>query len=278
MGKVIRKALVDHKVIRFPGMAHLLDPDTQLEFAKRLGSVYPTISKVPDYVEKGVHQSVHSVRHKDERHGKAAGSSVNTMVEANKPGKKVWKGKEMPRGVARLVREPGDPFAFGEGYHADTTFFPEPPFFTFLVARELPGGEDDTNFIDVSRAYETLSPELKKEIEGMLAYHNDSEGKALLDKVFDHIESQPIFKFKWTCDVEKYSTTHPDCLHAVIWDNRQLQHTATTPWALNPKYNKYRRELHRVTISGDQAPYYRPLPKKTLEGKTEFCQVAPLNF
>jgi len=304
--KVIRQALVDHKVIRFPGMAHLFDPDSQLEFAKRLGSVYPTISKVPDYVEKGVHQSVHSVRHKDERHGKAAGSSVNTMVEANKPGKKVWKGKEMPQGVARLVREPGDPFAFGEGYHADTTFFPEPPFFTFLVARELPGGEDDTNFIDVEKAYQTLSPELKQEIQGMVAYHNDSagkvyshpmirthpesgknviyvnshfthkvvgyddvEGKALLDKVFDHIESQPIFKLKWTCDVEKYSTTHPDCLHAVIWDNRQLQHTATTPWALNPKYNKYRRELHRVTISGDQAPYYRPMPKKTLEGKTE---------
>merc|ERR1719486_1310051 len=92
--------------------------------------------------------------------------------------------------------------------------------------------------------------------------YDDVEGKALLDKVFDHIESQPIFKMKWTCDVEKYSTTHPDCLHAVIWDNRQLQHTATTPWALN-----------RVTISGDQAPYYRPLPKKMLEGKTEFCQV-----
>merc|ERR1712025_76837 len=195
-------------VIKFPGMAHLLDPDSQLQFAKRLGSVYPTISKVPDYVELGVHQSTHSVRHKDTRHGKDAGTSVNTMVEANKPGKKVWKGKEMPQGVARLVREPGDPFAFGEGYHADTTFFAEPPFFTFLVARELPGGQDDTFYIDTVKAYKTLPDELKKEIVGLMAVHDDhagknamyvnshfthsiqgygpEEGKALLDKLFDH--------------------------------------------------------------------------------------------
>merc|ERR1719392_420797 len=50
--KVIRQALVKHKVVRFPGMAHLFDPETQLAFGKRLGSVYPDISKVPDYVEK----------------------------------------------------------------------------------------------------------------------------------------------------------------------------------------------------------------------------------
>merc|ERR1712182_65496 len=247
----------------------------------------------------GVHQSTHSVRHKDARHGKAAGTSVNTMVEANKPGKKVWKGKEMPQGVARLVREPGDPFAFGEGYHADTTFFAEPTFFTFLVARELPGGQDDTFYIDTVKAYETLPDDLKKEIAGLTAVHHDhagknathpvvrthsesgksvlyvnshfthsihgygpEEGKALLDKLFDHIESQPVFKFKWTCDIEKCGTTCPTCLHALMWDNRQLQHTATTPWARDPVLGKRRRELHRVTISGDEPPYFRNSPKK----------------
>ena len=59
--------------------------------------------------------------------------------QANEPGRKRWKGETMPSRVARLVREPGDPFAFGEGLHADVTFFERPPFFTFLVARELPG-------------------------------------------------------------------------------------------------------------------------------------------
>jgi len=291
---VIRKALVDYKVIYFRGVGHLFTPESQLAFAEKFGEVRPEVSKVPDYVEKGVHQSKHSVRHDKERTGSDVTASVNTMVEANKPGRKTWKGNEMPGRVARLVREPGDPFAFGEGYHADVTFFPQPPYFTFLLARELPGGKDDTIFIDAVRAYDTLSTELKDEIIGLQAYHNDSAGKVsmhpvvrthpesgrqvlyanshfvhkivgysekesktLLEKLFDHVEAQPVFRFKWTCDVLACNTSCPSCMHALIWDNRQLQHTATTPWAKDPVLNKRRRELHRVTISGDQPPFYR---------------------
>jgi alpha-ketoglutarate-dependent taurine dioxygenase len=291
---VIRQALVKHKVIYFHGVGHLFTPATQLSFALRFGSVQPEVSKVPTYVEKGVHQSTHSVRH-DKRTGQAATVSVNTMVEANKPANKMWKGEKMPARMARLVREPGDPFAFGEGYHADVTFFEQPPFFTFLQARELPGAKDDTYFIDAVKAYETLPNDLKREITGLSCLHNDSAGmanvhpmvrthpesgeqalyanshfvhevigypknesKALLDRVFDHIENQPVFKFKWTCDVEKCGTTCPSCMHALMWDNRQLQHTATTHWAHDDVLNKRRRELHRVTISGGEPPFFRP--------------------
>lgn len=299
---VIRKALVDYKVIYFKGVGHLFTPETQLAFAEKFGEVKPEVSKVPDYVEKGVHQSKHSVR-KSDRTGSDTTVSVNTMVEANKPSKKLWKGEQMPGRVARLVREPGDPFAFGEGYHADVTFFQEPPYFTFLLARELPGGKDDTYFIDAERAYYSLSQELREEIIGLQAYHNDSAGKvsmhpvvrthpesgrqvlyanshfvhsvvgyskteskALLDKLFDHVEAQPIFKFKWSCDVEACNTTCPSCMHALMWDNRQLQHTATTPWAKDPVLNKRRRELHRVTISGDQPPFFRAKRAHMIDG------------
>ena len=294
----IRNVMNEYKVIYFSGAGKLMDPETQLAFARRFGSVYPTVSKVPEYVEKGVHQSKHSVRHDthDRQGDETEGfeNSINTMVEANKAENKFWKGARMPKEVARLVREPGDPFAFGEGYHADVTFYDEPPFFTFLVARELPGDRDDTFFIDVSKAYETLEQPIKDEITGTMAYHNDSAGKvavhpfvrthpetgvqsiyvnshfthgilgyeeseakSLLDKVFDHVESQPIFKFKWTCDVEALGTKNPDCMHALMWDNRQLQHTATTDWAFDKNFNERRRELHRVTISGDERPFYR---------------------
>jgi len=302
----IRKALVDYKVIYFKGAAHLFEPQTQLDFAKQFGPVFPWVSKVPDYVEQGVCQSKHSVRDKTQQGDRMAENStkvMNTMVEANKPGNHKWKGKDMPGMVARLVREPGDPFAFGEGYHADVSFFQEPPFFTFLVARELPGGQDDTFYIDTVKAYDTLPLELKQEIAGLNAVHHDhagknathpivrthpetgksvlyvnshfthsiqgydeAEGKVLLNQLFDHIESQPVFKFKWNCDVEKFGTTCPQCLHALMWDNRQLQHTATTPWARDPVLGKRRRELHRVTISGGEAPYFRNselAPKKS---------------
>merc|ERR1740117_1266989 len=222
------------------------------------------------------------------------------MVEANKMENKVYQGKTMPSCVARLVREPSDPFAFGEGYHADVTFFQEPPAFTFLVAREMPGGMDDTYFIDVASAYSNMPEDLKEEITGLAAYHNDSagivhrhpivrthpetgkqsvyvnshfthrvegyeadEGKALLTKVFDHVElQQPIFKFKWTCGktIEQCGTKCPECMHALLWDNRWLQHTATTKWAHDDVLGKRRRELHRVTISASGAPFYRPNP------------------
>jgi len=303
----IRQALVQYKVIYFKGASHLFTPDSQLSFGLQFGSVYPEISKVPDYVEAGVCQAKHSVREKQRKETGHSNETfqeddtklMNTMVEANRPANHKWNGIQMPGTVARLVREPGDPFAFGEGYHADTTFFKEPPFFTFLVARELPGGQDDTFYIDTVKAYKTLPDELKKEIVGLMAVHDDhagknashpivrthpesgenalyvnshfthsiqgygpEEGKALLDKLFDHIESQPVFKFKWTCDVEKCGTTCPTCLHALMWDNRQLQHTATTPWARDPILGKRRRELHRVTISGDEPPYFRTSPKK----------------
>merc|ERR1719412_330891 len=90
--------------------------------------------------------------------------------------------------------------------------------------------------------------------------YDEEHGKALLDRIYDHIEAQPIFKFKWTCDVEKYGNEYEPCMHALMWDNRGLQHTATTDWARDPRYNQRRRELHRVTISGDQRPYYTPKP------------------
>jgi len=309
----IRAALVKHKVIYFNGVGHLFTPESQLHFALRFGTVKPEVSKVPDYVEKGVHQSKHSVRNDatgTNRNGNDASTSVNTMVEANKPVNKVWRGKPMPNRMARLVREPSDPFAFGEGFHADVTFFKEPPFFTFLQGRELPGDEDDTYFIDAVKAYATLPEDVKREVTGMSALHKDSAGmesvhpmvrthpesgeqvlyvnshfvhsdgvqgytknesKVLLDKVFDHIERQPIFKFKWSCDVEKCGTTCPECMHALLWDNRQLQHTATTHWANNPVFNKRRRELHRVTISGDEVPYYRPVwPAKAQSQESGF--------
>lgn len=241
---------------------------------------------------------------------------LNTMVEANKEANRKWDGETMPARVARLVREPGDPFAFGEGWHADVTFFEEPPTYTLLTAREMPGGGDDTYYIDCERAYSTLPEALKKEVTGLHAMHDDSAGKKyahpvvrthpetgvqslyvnshfthsligyekaagkkLLDQLFDHIEAQPIYKFKWAAaridELKGFfeegqtkkgsngtSSTHPRTLHTLMWDNRALQHTATTDWAHMDEFKHRRRELHRVTVSPDERfqgkPFYRP--------------------
>jgi len=329
----IRQALNAHKVVWFAGYGtgcHFT-PWTQLAFGERFGEVKGHISRVPEYVEKGVHQSAHSVR--NDKHDRAETKKndvgapqgaalenkeavLNTMVEANKEQNRKYEGTVMPPRVARLVREPGDPFAFGEGWHADVTFFEEPPVYTLLTAREMPGGGDDTFYVDTERAYATLPEDLKKEITGLTALHDDSagkkwvhpvvrthpetgvqalyvnshfthslvgfsaaEGKALLDKLFDHIEAQPIYKFKWAAaridslkdsftegqakkGKDGNSSTHPRTLHTLMWDNRALQHTATTDWAHMEEFKHRRRELHRVTISTNDKfegkPFFRP--------------------
>ena len=233
-------------------------------------------------------------------------SAVASMLNANTPTAKVWKQKQIPTGVTRLVREPGDPFAFGEGLHADVTFFEKPPVFTFLVARELPGGLDDTHFVDTGRALREMPESLRRTTTGLNAVHDDSagshtihpavrthpetseqalyvnshfthsvlgygstnytqEGQSLLSELFEHVDKQPRFRFKWSCENSKCSAPYrfgecDECLHVLMWDNRALQHTSTTNWAFDDTLNKRRRELHRITISHshDTRPYYRP--------------------
>lgn len=258
--RVIRNALNKHKVVYFKGAAPLLTPMVQLSFAERFGDVLPDVSNVPKYVEKGVHQSAHSAQDWAKIKAVTTGtdsdrnastsikstlqrpdqdrSAVASMVDANKAGSKKWRGISMPERVTRLVREPGDPFAFGEGLHADVTFFPKPPVYTFLVGRELPGGQDDTHFVDVGRAWRELPSHIREQTAGLSAVHNDSagmhtvhpavrthpetgenavyvnshfthpgaivgysepEGGALLADIFAHVEAQPRFKFKWRC-------------------------------------------------------------------------------
>eukprot|EP00494_Astrolonche_serrata_P029966 UN30233 len=91
------------------------------------------MSKVPDYVEKeSINLYILCVT-MNEHIQRIQQTLLIRWLKANKPENKMWNEKEMPKEVARLVREPGDPFAFGEGYHADITFFPEPPYFTFWL-------------------------------------------------------------------------------------------------------------------------------------------------
>eukprot|EP00948_MAST-09A_sp_MAST-9A-sp1_P003533 g3533.t1 len=292
----IREALVDYKVLYFKDVADFTSPSQQLAFAEKFGTVYPEISTVPAYVKKGVHQSVHSARSRKHTVANATEemqSAVSSMVTANEDHRRYFEGKKLPDKVARLVREPEDPYAFGEGWHADVTFFAQPPFFTFLMGREMPGRLDDTIFIDVQRAYDDLPEPIKEEITGLSAYHNDSAGifdvhpmvrthpesgrhglyvnshfthrivgysqeesTRLLNSIFDHIEAQPVFRFKWTGR------------HALLWDNRGLQHTATTEWAFDTEMGQKRRELHRVVISGDDRPYFRWNQKTSMRSST----------
>jgi taurine dioxygenase len=59
----------------------------------------------------------------------------------------------------------------GEGYHTDHSNAVEPPKATVLHAVQLPEQGGDTQFVNMHRAYEDLTPEMKTRIDGLRAVH-----------------------------------------------------------------------------------------------------------
>jgi taurine dioxygenase len=167
-------------------------------------------------------------------------------------------------------------------FHSDMCYIPEPPKGTFLYAIEIPSQGGDTLFLNMYKAYEALSPEMKARLKDKTAVNvflygstsrdgnkpdfnvhphaahpvvrahsdtgrpalyinrlmtwniegmEDGESKALLDRLFDHIEQpQFIYAHKWKVG------------DLVLWDNRCTLH-ARTDFS-----DKERRLLRRVVV------------------------------
>lgn len=77
--------------------------------------------------------------------------------------------------VLELRREPDETATnFGAGWHSDWSFQKTPPAATLLRSQVIPPVGGDTLFADCSRAYEALSPVMKKMLEGVRAVHSAS--------------------------------------------------------------------------------------------------------
>jgi taurine dioxygenase len=74
--------------------------------------------------------------------------------------------------VIRVVKEPGDVLNFANAWHSDLSYLPEPPAYTLLHAREVPGYGGDTVWSNQYLAYETLSRGLRATLDGLSAIHS----------------------------------------------------------------------------------------------------------
>jgi taurine dioxygenase len=64
---------------------------------------------------------------------------------------------------------------FGGLWHSDTTYLEIPPMGTMLVAREVPRHGGDTLFANMYLAYESLSPGMRRLLDGLVAVNSSAK-------------------------------------------------------------------------------------------------------
>ena len=74
--------------------------------------------------------------------------------------------------VLEIKKNPADLRTFGNVWHTDTTYTPEPPMATMLVARETPPAGGDTAFLNTHLAFATLSPAMQAMLDRLSAVNS----------------------------------------------------------------------------------------------------------
>ena len=79
--------------------------------------------------------------------------------------------------ILEIIKEEGDTRAFGETWHTDQMFNPNPAKATILYAKETPSVGGDTMFANMYQAYDTLSEPMKAMIQDVKTWNVGSRKK-----------------------------------------------------------------------------------------------------
>jgi alpha-ketoglutarate-dependent taurine dioxygenase len=77
--------------------------------------------------------------------------------------------------ITAVVKLEDERVNFGGLWHTDTAYLETPPMGTMLIAREVPPYGGDTLFANMYLAYETLSPGLKRLLDGLVAVNSSAK-------------------------------------------------------------------------------------------------------
>jgi taurine dioxygenase len=77
--------------------------------------------------------------------------------------------------ITPVVKLEDERVNFGGLWHSDTAYLELPPMGTMLVAREVPPTGGDTIFANMCLAYETLSPGLRRMLDGLVAVNTSAK-------------------------------------------------------------------------------------------------------
>src|SRR5277367_3969232 len=110
------------------------------------------------------------------------------------------------RNVHPLIKEAEDrsKMVFGEGWHTDSPFLPEPPSITILRSVQIPPLGGDTTFANAALAYRMLSETYKRIIAGLRTHFSLRD---VLQSVYDAVEvsDSPIGRLAATRDAPALS-------------------------------------------------------------------------
>jgi alpha-ketoglutarate-dependent taurine dioxygenase len=110
------------------------------------------------------------------------------------------------RDVHPLIKEADDQsrMVFGEGWHTDSPFLPEPPSITMLYSVEIPPFGGDTTWANAALAYALLSDTYRRMIDGLKVQFSIRD---VLKSVHEAVEvrDSPIGRLAATRDSERLS-------------------------------------------------------------------------
>ena len=108
---------------------------------------------------------------------------------------------------------------FGGLWHSDTAYLERPPMGTMLIAREVPPFGGDTLFANMYLAYETLSPGMRRLLDGLVAVNSSAKAdvtKTREDRLRDAARSDAKREYVAAHPVVR---THPETGRKALYVN-----------------------------------------------------------
>lgn len=127
--------------------------------------------------------------------------------------------------IIEVAKLPHETVNFGGIWHTDTAYLERPPMATLLLAREIPPAGGDTMFADMYTAYESLSPGLRRVLDGLRAVNTSAladVSRTREDRVRDRGAGDDDREY---VAVHPVVRTHPETGRRALYVNRA--HTAS---------------------------------------------------
>jgi taurine dioxygenase len=155
--------------------------------------------------------------------------------------------------VIRVIKEPDDEINFGNAWHTDLSYLPEPPSFTLLHSRDVPSFGGDTIWANQYLAFETLSGGLRELLlrsnavhSAGLTYGTDGYQASVKDKTSMEIEPS---KEAYRQHAHPAVTRHPESGKATLFVN-PVYTTRFEGWS-NTESQGLLAHIHRHSVRED---------------------------